>query len=248
MPGDLLTRLRPRGTPEPAKQEIAMTKPVGHIPSDFDYGYRPTSYFDNLNPCTLIVASILGEERRKYVLERFTLGSFDPLVWGEWITASKLDDVTRRIIQRTHPRFAVGELLPGLESDEFEIARIIYCSESQDVISVRARRWRKRIAYRVVDETDGEFVVAKKWSYRPLSFMELIGLINGSDWKHDEIGGGLVFSFHNWIIYNEGDFGERCDHVSVSSIFYPDLARYYNDEIARFLSAHSAGEDAELIV
>ncbi len=70
-----------------------MTKPVARRQSGFDYGLRPTSYFDNLYPQTLIVASILREERRKDVEERLALGNSKPLVWGDWITESKLDTI-----------------------------------------------------------------------------------------------------------------------------------------------------------
>ena len=82
-----------------------MTKHATRDASGYDYGYRPSSYFGHLDPNTLIVASILGEERRKDVQERLASGNFDPLVWGPWITESKLDDATRKLIGQAHPRF-----------------------------------------------------------------------------------------------------------------------------------------------
>jgi len=51
-----------------------MTKPLARRLPGFDYGYRPASYFNHLDPSTLVVASILGEERRKHVQERLASG------------------------------------------------------------------------------------------------------------------------------------------------------------------------------
>jgi len=225
-----------------------MTKPVTRHPSGFDYGYRPASYFDNLDPNTLVVASILGEERRKDVRERLATGDFDPLIWGPWLTESKLDDSIRQLIGQTHPWFMGGEYLPALEQDEIEIARIVCASATQDVTSIRARRRGGRIYYRVVDEMEGAFRVVKSWSLKPLTLGELIGLIACSDREGDTMRNGLVFSIIDWHIYSHGDPKDMLGFISVSSCFYSDLKRYYDEAIERYLdellATNEAVEDA----
>src|SRR4029453_4622764 len=60
-----------------------------------------------------------------------------------------------------------GEYLPDLRSEEVEIARITIASVTQDVTSVYARRGRKRIYYRVVDDYVGETLASKRTRTSP---------------------------------------------------------------------------------
>jgi hypothetical protein len=214
--------------------------------SGFDF--RPASYFSDLDPATLVVASILGEERRKDVQGRLASGDFDPLVWGEWLTDSKLDESTRSLLGQRHPRFMGGEYLPKFGEEEIEIARIVLASVTQDVISVRARRAGKRIAYRVVDEYGTKFKVAKKWSAQPLTLKEMISFINKSNQEGDSKPTGLVFSVLDWNIEGNGDPESMRDFIAVSSSFYPELAQYYGEEIEDHLDrllADQCDEEAE---
>jgi hypothetical protein len=123
-----------------------MSKYVTRFPTGFDYMYRPESYFANLDAETLVVGSILGEERRKDVRRRLASGEADPLVREEWLTESKLEPSTRLLLGGIHPAFMGGEYLPQFGQNEIEIARIVLASVTQDVISIRARRSDKRIA------------------------------------------------------------------------------------------------------
>ena len=220
-----------------------MTTPVARHPSGFDYGFRPASYFDNVDRKTLIVASILGEERRKDVQERLASGDFDPLVWGPWLTESKLDNATRKLIGQAHPRFMGGEYLPALEHDEIEIARVVCASLMQDVTSVRARRRGERIYYRVVDEHEGRFELARSWSLKPLTLADLIRLINFSDREEDTMANGLVFSIIDWHIYGHGNPENMRGFISVSSSFYPELTRYFEEAIGQFLAGSLVEQD-----
>jgi len=224
-----------------------MIKPVTRNLSRFNFGYRPASYFDKLDPQTVIVASILGEERRKDVLERLQSGNFDPLVWSEWITESRLDDSTRDLIGQCHPKYMGGEYLDVLEDNEIEIARIVCASVTQDVTSIRAWRKGKRIAYRVVDEHEGIFELERKWSARPLTLGELIRLINNSDRDGDSMANGLVFSILDWCLDSSNDPEGLRGFITVSSCFYPELARYFNEAIDQYLDGEPEGaeEDSE---
>lgn len=214
-----------------------MSKPSARRPSGFDYGFRPASYFDHLDPNTVILASILGEERRRDVEQRLASGDFDPLVWGEWLTESQLDDSIRKLIGQAHPRFMGGEYLPALEQDEIEIARIVCASIMQDVTSIRARRSGKRIAYRVVDEHEGKFTVARKWSARPLTLGELIDLIDHSDQEGDEKASGLVFSILAWNLDANDNPEDLRGFTTLSSSFYPGLERYYGEVVDSYLDS-----------
>lgn len=222
-----------------------MTKTVVRPPSAIDYGFRPASYFEALDPHTLILASILGEERRKDVAARLASGNFDPLVWGDWLTESKLDDSVRRILGRGHPSFMGGEYLPPFKKEEIEIARVVLASVTQDVISVRARRAGKRIAYRVVDEYEGVYALPHKTSRQPLTLGQLIGLIDGAAREDDTWSGGVVFATLAFNIDNSGDPDEMRGFVAVSSNFYPALAGHYDGAIERFIDARAAAQDSE---
>jgi hypothetical protein len=212
-----------------------MTKHITRYPLGIDYAYRPASYFNDLDPEALIVNSILGEERRKDVQSRLASRDFDPMVWGEWLTDSSLDDSTRKQIGQVHPRFMGGEYLPQFEEDEIEIARIVTASVMQDVTSVRARRQGKRIYYRVVDEHEVTFTMNRQWSLIPLSLKELIELINRSNQRGDTMANGLVFSILDWNLHADADPDAMRNFISVSSTFYSELGCYYDVTIARYL-------------
>lgn len=201
-----------------------MTKRTTRLPSGFEYNFRPTSYFQNIDPTTLILSSILGQERRKDVQERLAAG--DTLDGQDWLTESKLDESTRQVIGSAHPAFMGGEYLPSIGGDEIEIARIVLQSTTQDVISIRASRQKRRIVYRVVDEYDNDFRLAQKWSTKPLSFRELIKFIDGTNVGTDG-GSGLALSALEMNLEYDSDPESLRDFVSVQSNFYPELSSYY---------------------
>jgi hypothetical protein len=209
---------------------------IGRRPAGFDYNFRPRSYFDDLDPSTLIVASILGEERRRDVEQRLRNGDFDPTVWGEWLTDSQLDDGLRRFTGSVHPAFMGGEYLPPLRQNEIEIARIVLASVMQDVISVRARRIGSRIYYSVHDEYDIEFVPCQRSSRGPLSLAELIRFIDTTPYPGYATDRGLAWTHVQFQI--ELDCVEEArTFVAVDSAFYPMLGKYYDGVIADYFEA-----------
>ena len=223
-----------------------MTKALPrHLPG-FDCGYRPASYFNRLDPGTLVLASILGEARRKDVQARLASGDYDPLVWGDWLTEGKLDDSTRSLIGRSHPRFMGGEYLPALGGDEIEIARIVLASVTQDVISVRARRAGRRIRYSVRDEYDSIFELSRKSSRQPLTLGELIALIDRSKQEGDTMTNGAVYSALDWNLQAEADPETMRYFVVVSSDFYPELEAYYDAAINEYLDKLLPEEKVEV--
>lgn len=112
-----------------------------------------------------------------------------------------------------------GEYLPDLAPVEVEIARITLASVLQDVVSVRARKGRGRIRYRVVDEYNGDTLTGSntRTSSRPLTLSQLVDLLDGAWQMRDVIAmNGLEDSAEGML-----------DFVSLSSPFYPKLKRYY---------------------
>jgi hypothetical protein len=222
-----------------------MSNHVTRFPTGFDYAYRPQSYFQGIDPKALIVSSILGEERRKDVQRRLESEDFDPAVWGEWLTDSKLDDHTRKMIGSVHPALMGGEYLPQLGHNEIEIVRIVLASTMQDVISIRARRSGERIAYRVVDEHENEFALPRKSSAQPLSLQQLIAFIDGTNQAEDSQGNGLVYSVLDMNIEGSGDPESLRGFVSVSSVFYPELQRYYDAQTDQHLDRFVVEDDED---
>lgn len=218
---------------------------VTRFPTGFDYAYRPQSYFQGIDPKALILSSILGEERRKDVQLRLESEDFDPAVWGEWLTDSKLDDHTRQLIGSIHPAFMGGEYLPQFGQNEIEIVRIVLASVTQDVISIRARRSCKRIAYRVVDEYETEFALPRKSSAAPMSLRQLITFIDGTNHAQEAEVNGLVFSVLDMNIEGSGDPESLRGFVSVSSVFYPELQKYYDAETDQYLDQFRVEDEDE---
>jgi hypothetical protein len=141
-----------------------------------------------------------------------------------------LDEAMKKAWGRIHPSHMGGEYLPPLRKGEVEIARISLESTTADQISVRARRVRERIRYRVVDEyKDLTYVCHPASSESPLSLRELIALMeSASD------GGSIIFPLlaMNCRGHISNDLST---FITVSSDFYADLGRYYRTLTDAFL-------------
>ena len=89
------------------------------------------------------------------------------------------------------------DFLPEREGGEVEIACVLLASVTADMISIRARRWGNRIAYRIEDEYDTHFHFKPKTFKRPLSMRELIGLIDGTTGHLDGDVEGLTSAYRS---------------------------------------------------
>jgi hypothetical protein len=189
---------------------------------------RPSSYWVPLDLMDAILRNVQGEER-KWALRR-TLEQGGPLP-QDWLT-SALDDDTRNLLSRLHPRWMGGEYLPPYAHGEVEIARIVLDSTTQDVYSVRAHPDQQGIAYRIVDEYQERWTIPITRSEDPLTLRELIHLIDGarfggSQWTDltDALRDDAVSS----------DPAEAVDFVLVQSSFYPELEPYYREKARAWL-------------
>lgn len=188
-----------------------------HTFHGIDLDYRPVSYFWPLSLATHLLATVKGAERRKYIQALIDQGKLDEL--EDVIAKSRLAPEEREYTGRIHPWFMGGEYLPDHRPSEVEIARITLASTTQDVVSVRARKGRGRIRYRVVDEYGGDTLSGRneRTSIRPLTLGQLVAFLDGA-WSVREV-----------VAMNdmEVDSEQMKWFVTVSSPFYPEIGAYF---------------------
>jgi len=172
---------------------------------------------------THLLSRVKGAERKAAVKGLIDAGRADDVF--EFIAKPSLDADERKAVGWIHPRFMGGEYLPDLMENEVEIARITIASTLQDVTSVFARRGKRRIYYRVVDEYGDDTLSGRtvRTSARPLTLGELEEFFDGA-----------------WSIFEilEMNFGDDCydpdgirNFASASSEFYPQIGSLYAQRI-----------------
>lgn len=189
---------------------------------NYDFSYRPQSYWGPQELKAYYGSRIKGELRREAALKEIDAGIADPGVLCESLSREERDAVGS-----IHPWLMGGEYLPDLLPNEVEIARVVLESTTMDVKSIRARHTKHRIIYRIVDEypEDGvEFIVRPKTGTRPTTFGQLIEMIDGAE------EGGLVGSGRDHHFDELGsDPEEIYNFETASSAFYPQLAAWYDE-------------------
>ena len=215
----------PRTRPRTAWETPPMTAP------DFDFTFRPDSYWDPADPITAIVANITGELRRNAV--RAALEG-DP-VMGASIDgdhealADHLSEERRTVQGAVHPWCMGGEYLPPYLPGEVEIARISMMSVTMDVIAVRARRHGGRIDYRAVDEYEGGSIrpLPPRSSRRPLTFRRLVRLIDAIQTECCAPGQSAIEEILDTNLCDRSKLERMEWFITVSSEFYPQLQAFY---------------------
>ena len=201
-------------------------------PSDYNLDFRPHSYWGPQDLETHYNSRIKGELRRAAApgQQQAGLGGVDVL-------ESSLSEEKRSALGGWHPWLMGGEYLPNLLPNEVEIARVVMKSTTMDVISIRARHTRHRIKYRIVDEypkysEDTCYVMRPASTRQPLTLKQLIDAI---DLNH------MVDKARNWN-YVEGDCTpeEIYDFCTVSSAFYPELKRWFDEVNEEWLQTERA--------
>lgn len=125
-----------------------------------------------------------------------------------------------------------GAYLPELLEGEVEIARLRYpYTVHREVTSIRARRIKRKIHYRVVSELveNGEIACGRETSDKPLTLAELIDLIESSD-DFDGQRYGLYFGDLHWRLqfpHLVSGPDELNGFIEVSSSFYPEIGQWY---------------------
>ncbi len=142
--------------------------------------YRPRDYFGRHDLQTELLTQVKGTVRRKALREALEEGQI--LQVPDAIKNAALSDAARQYVGSLHPSFMGGEYLPTVDKTEVEIARIRINSTPGDVTSVYARLVGKRIAYRVVDEYQGDTLSSKtkRTSMRPLAMGQMVDFFLGA--------------------------------------------------------------------
>jgi hypothetical protein len=208
----------------------------------FDFDFRPQTYWPELPSEQTVRAQIKGTVRRD--LAGGMLEGEPPMAAGvDFVFAESLDDATRDAWGSVHPGMLGGEFLPDNLEGEVEIARIDLASVTSDALQVRARPDDREIAYRVVDEYETEHGDPSTWAYevapsrsvKPLTFGELIDLIDGTrrsggiSYGDDRFDVGLIDGIINYNVYEgDQDLQAARNFFRVSSPFYRQLGAYYD--------------------
>lgn len=207
-------------------------------PNEYDLSFRPQSYWGPQSLDRYINSRVKGELRRQGALEEIKKNKISNNSISE-----SLSDQERSFSAAVHPWFMGGEYLPDLKSNEVEIARIVSRSVTLDVISIRARKTKNRIFYRIVDEYAEEhyrdYHLTKKTSKRPLTLGEIIHLIDNAV-ENGLVGAGRQFH------YEEGAQEEEIfEFESAVSAFYPQLQNWYRDANEEWLLSIKEKEASE---
>ena len=192
--------------------------------SKYDLSFQPKTYWDLRDVLTHVEARVTGKVRKELVKYALQNGETVP---SEYLKSSLSTDL-KQSIGSIDPSFMGGEFLPELGENDVIIASINLKSTTSDVIAVIARLTDKGIEYRVEDEymdsyPEGEehYKVQPKFSKEPLSFKELINLIDNA-----REGGGLIDCSKNF--YPE-EPEEYFDFATAESAFYPQLRDWYDE-------------------
>ena len=190
-----------------------------------DQDYRPVTYWPEALDQEQLLSRIHGETRRTIARKIIAEEGFAGL--NEFLTRETLDDEDRRGWGLMHPDCMGGEYLPQMGAEDVEIARISLASVLSDQIVIRASHAGEKIRYAVLDEYESNYELAFTESEQPLTFGELIALIDGSGGRDEELRGGLlVYHWQNQIDWGYGP-DEAVDFAWIQSAWYPELAAYY---------------------
>jgi hypothetical protein len=180
---------------------------------------------------------VKGQARRKDARRIIDEQGLDAV--PEFLLQQNLGGSTRKMLAKIHPTLTGGEYLPDLAKDEVEIARVGVASATDDQISVRAQRKKGKIRFRVVDEHETNYTLAREESEQPLTLGELIEMIDSC--SDDGPYEGLITGL--WEANAEYDSPQDAvDGVSIESAYYPQLAAYYAAEARRWIKER---EDSE---
>jgi hypothetical protein len=203
----------------------------------FDYHYRPDTYWDDT--LEQVFQHVQGQWRRNVLRDTKDASELDPRLYSDsWAQGrtSKIDSFANLLSGRRpegladhagafDPTMLGGEFLPPLRGEEVEIARVVYSSVTQDVVSIRARPCRTRLAYRIENEYGWEYTPAIKYSRRPLTMGQLTRqLVHSSlvsEQLHDDMRvPNLLLSGASMAINHNADPERYRRWARVESSFY----------------------------
>ncbi len=220
--------------PNPSKTSRSGARAGKPVPA-WSVAYRPASYFGDHDLEARLQTRVKGQRRRELLRSALEAGEIAQVPAA--LLSDGLGDGLRQAIGGLHPSFMGGEYLPTAGEAEVEIARIRIASTTSDVTSVYARPLGRRIAYRVVDEYDGDTLSGngERTSLKPLTMGVLLDFFLGA-W---DLYACLECNF-------EDDLEGMLGFFSADSAFYPYLGRALHDRVlARFAHLAQAGDEDE---
>ena len=193
--------------------------------NNFDYEFRPESYFNiEDSPLHFLLSRVTGAKRRKMILNAFENGDTIP----NEILSGSLSEEMRQHLSAIHPSFMGGEYLPAINENEIEVARIELESTTADVISVRAR-WENGVyRYSVVDEYEEVYEVPVEQTSQPMSFKELIQFLNGVKRADENPCMGIVTLYAEFNMSCGSSYDNMVNFQRAYSDVYPEMTRYYD--------------------
>ena len=213
-----------------------------------DYDHAPASYWDNDNgsPLETLLRNVQGTQRRAMIIKAWEENDLENIPPA--LLQAGLSELLREEMGRIHPAFMGGEYLPEYEDGEVEIARIELKSTTGDVTSIRARpgdlsQGEPPIVYRVEDEYQTEFTLARAGSDKPLTLAELIDFIDDTASDGDEDCHGLALQATAMNFSCGSDAESLLGFATVTSDFYPDLEAHYDAFITEWLEEAAAEEE-----
>jgi hypothetical protein len=206
---------------------------VNKYPS-VDYHFRPPSYWDAPDPLAAILRNIKGDNRRKMIRDFWESNRLEDL--DPTLLQDEVDETSRDALVRIDPTFMGGEYLPGYRLGEVEIARICLASLMSDVISIRARPTVAGIAYRVVDEHDGEYQLTINESRDPLDLIQMIQLIDEGLVLDDDYSPGLALCFNDYNVQEGSSRAKERNFTRIESDIYRQLSEHYEHVLDDWLS------------
>jgi hypothetical protein len=206
------------------------------------YGFRPKSYWEDLDALAAILRNVTGENRRQMITDYWNAGHLEEL--DPALLADEPSEDVRKSLGRIHPSFMGGEYLPAYMPGEVEIARICLRSTTSDVISLRAHPVPEGIAYRVVDEYDAEFYLPIPKSKEPLSLEELVQQFEDGELEGLDYSGGLALGYNN-MNAESCSFESLRNFTRITSPIYRQLELHFECVFEDWVKESSAGPDQE---
>lgn len=207
------------------KRTAAVTPPPAPYETPTVMFFRPETYWGTIDS---MVATIKGEMRRRRVMD--LLAADRPEEIDEVLLGPSMHPEASRFLRAIGPALVLGEGLLDFEPGEVEIARVVIAYGRQSVASVRAQRYKERIAIRVVGEGTGALSIPLHSSItlRPLSLEDVIDVL-------DDIRGvpapatrpGIVHEALATLLDEEASAEGAASAVLADSAFYPALGGMY---------------------
>ncbi len=218
---------------------------------EYDWEFRPASYYFEDDWKGEILSQVDGKIRREFAAR--TLADLEIETYEEFVGAmidGSIDTAMfrpqtgaeKQALGAIDPALMGGEYLPKFAPREVEIARVSLESTLADCISIRAGFADGEYRYRIVDEYGSEFDFEPETSATPLTFRQLVNLINWAELTDTDFVLGLHDSYLELNYYPGRDPQELSTFVTVSSFFYPQLEDYFAERSAAWVNKKLGGE------